>query len=113
MSEFLGSMLGSVSQLLGLAQGSAGGSLTALVAQLENAGLGDKVRSWVGQGENQPVTAEELAGAFKPDQIEAWAQQHGTSTSELLQVMAQALPHLVDRATPGGKVPPHEGPPAA
>jgi uncharacterized protein YidB (DUF937 family) len=105
MSEFLGSMLGSVSQLLGLAQGSAGGGLSTLILQLENGGLGEKVRSWVGHGENQPVTPEELSTAFSPEQLNAWAEQAGTTPEALLKEMADTLPHVVDKATPEGKLP--------
>ena len=39
MSEFLGQMMGQISQVLGLVQGAAGGGLTGVLAQLENGGL--------------------------------------------------------------------------
>lgn len=105
MSEFLGGMMGNLAQVLGMAQGAAGGALTTIVAQLENAGLAEHVRSWVGHGENLPVTPEALRGAFTPEDLNAWALQAGTTPEALLKVMSEALPHLVDRATPGGKLP--------
>ena len=100
MSEFLGPVLGPLAQMLGVAQGAAGGGLQALLAQLENAGLTERVRSWVGHGENLPVTAEELASAFTPEQLNSWAAQAGTTPEALLDVMADELPRAVDRATP-------------
>jgi uncharacterized protein YidB (DUF937 family) len=105
MSEFLGQMMGGLSQLLGIAQGAVGGGLPTLLAQLENAGLGKHVQSWIGHGENMPVTPEQLAPAFTPEQLRAWADQAGTTPEALLKILAEALPHAIDQATPEGKLP--------
>jgi uncharacterized protein YidB (DUF937 family) len=101
MSEFLGQMLGSLSQLLG----AAGGGLTPILAQLENAGLGEHVRSWVGHDENLPVTPDQLAPAFTPEQLKGWADEAGTTPEALLKVLAEALPGAVHAATPDGRLP--------
>jgi uncharacterized protein YidB (DUF937 family) len=42
-----------------LSNGSQGG-LNAIVAKLQQAGLGDQVKSWIGNGQNLPITAEQL-----------------------------------------------------
>lgn len=103
MGEFLGQVLGPLAQILGLAQGAAGGGLPALLAQLENAGLAERVSSWVGHDENLPVTAEELATAFTPEQLNSWAEQAGTTPDALLQTLSEELPKAVDQATPVGE----------
>jgi uncharacterized protein YidB (DUF937 family) len=100
MSGFLGQFGGSLIQILGAAQGAAGGELASLVAQLENAGLADRVRSWLGHGENLPVTAEELSAAFTPEQLNDWAIQGGTTPEAVLAVLAQQLPAAIDRSAP-------------
>jgi len=116
MSEFLSQALGGLAagaqslpglltQIVGAAQGAAGGGLPALLAQLENVGLGEQVRSWIGHGENLPVTPEQLAPAFTPEQLEAWAKAAGTTPEALLKVLAEALPQVVHHATPDGKLP--------
>jgi len=105
MSEFLGQMMGGLAQVLGIMQGAAGGALTGIVAQLENAGLAEKVRSWVGHGENLPVSADELQAAFTAEQLAAWAKEANTTPEALLKVLAEALPKVVDHATPGGELP--------
>ncbi len=97
---------GLLTQLVGTAQGAAGGGLPALLQQLETAGLGEQVRSWVGGQPNLPVAPEQLGQVFAPEQVQAWAQQAGTTPEALLAVLAQALPHAVDHATPNGEVPP-------
>jgi uncharacterized protein YidB (DUF937 family) len=105
MGEFLGQMMGGLAQLLGLAEGASGGDLSVMLAELENAGLSERVRSWMGHGENLPVTPEELAAAFPPEQLQAWASKAGTTPQALLEILAEALPRVVERTTPKDKPP--------
>jgi uncharacterized protein YidB (DUF937 family) len=106
----MASLPGILTQIVGGAQGAAGGGLPALLQQHEAAGLGAHAASWVGQGPNIPVTGEQLGTVFPPEQVASWAQQAGTSPEQLLAVLSQALPHAIDHATPGGEVPPAEAP---
>ncbi len=57
-----------------------------------------------------PVAPEQLGQAFPPAQVQAWASQAGTTPEALLQVLAQALPHAIDHATPNGEIPPPTAP---
>ena len=100
MGEYLGQILGPLAQMLGYAQGAAGGGLPALLAQLENSGLAERLGSWVSHGENLPVTADELADVFTPQQLNSWAEQAGTTPDAILDLLAKELPAAVDRATP-------------
>ena len=50
-----------VPAVLGEVLGKGGqGGLSAIVAKLQQAGLGDQVKSWIGNGQNLPITAEQL-----------------------------------------------------
>ena len=97
-----------LTQIVGAAQGAAGGGLPALLAQMENAGLGAEVRSWVGHGENLPITPEQLAPVFPREQVDAWAKEAGTTPEAVLKLLAEALPELVHHATPEGRLPADE-----
>jgi uncharacterized protein YidB (DUF937 family) len=108
MSDLIGQALPLLTQLVGAAQGAAGGGLPALLAQLENAGLGAEVRSWIGHEENLPVTAGQLGSVFPPEQVEAWAKEAGTTPDAVLRLLAEALPRLVHHATPEGTLPVEE-----
>jgi uncharacterized protein YidB (DUF937 family) len=96
---------GMLTQLLGSAQGAAGGGLPGLLAQFENAGLGQQVSSWLGNGENLPLTAEQIVAAIPAEQLDEWAAKVGVSHEQLTNVLAQILPHAIDHATPEGTVP--------
>jgi uncharacterized protein YidB (DUF937 family) len=92
-----------LSQVLG--NGSEGG-LSAIVAKLQQAGLGDQVKSWIGNGQNIPITAEELQAALGSDMVKQLAAKFNIPVDQLSKVLAQQLPSAVDHASPNGQLPP-------
>jgi len=53
------------------------GSLQGLVDQLQQAGLGDQVKSWLSDGANMKVTPEQIRAALGSDQVKQIAQHFG------------------------------------
>ena len=85
--------------------GANGGGLAALVQQFSQGGLGAVVQSWVGNGANLPISAEQVQSVLNSDQLRAMAQQTGLSHSDLASQLAQLLPRVVDHLTPNGEMP--------
>ncbi len=85
--------------------GAQGGGLAALVQQFQAAGLGEQVNSWIGTGQNLPVSPEQLQGALGGDQMSMMAEKMGLSTGDLGAQLSQMLPQVVDQLTPDGQVP--------
>jgi len=86
----------------------AGGLLAGLgglVDKLQKGGLGNLINSWVGPGQNQPVSPNQLGPALGPDIIKTLAQRSGLSEEELTRQLSQVLPGLVDKLTPNGRLP--------
>jgi uncharacterized protein YidB (DUF937 family) len=81
------------------------GGVQGIVAQLEQQGLGGTVRSWVGTGANQPLTAEQIHQAFGSDTVKQLAAKIGLSPEDLAAKLATVLPQAIDKLTPGGVVP--------
>ena len=81
------------------------GGLGGLLGQLTQGGLGDAVQSWVGSGQNQPVSADQLGDALGGAQVDAMAQQAGMSSGDLLSQLSHLLPQVVDKLTPNGQMP--------
>lgn len=81
------------------------GGLNGVVAQLQAAGLGEQVASWIGTGENLPVSAEQIRSALTPDQLAALANSLGVDIGNLPQLLAEHLPRAVDQASPNGVLP--------
>ena len=89
--------------------GEGAGGLVAglggLLAKLQQGGLGNAANSWVGPGQNQPVSPGQLGPALGPNIIKALAQQSGLSEDELTRQLSQVLPGVVDKLTPNGRLP--------
>lgn len=81
------------------------GGLPGLVQAFQNGGLGDIVDSWVGTGQNLPVSPEQLQAALGTDSFGAIASQLGVSREQAGGQLAELLPQMVDLLTPGGQLP--------
>src|SRR3984885_15090588 len=79
--------------------------MQGILSKLQASGLDKQVMSWIGHGQNEPVTGDDIKNAVDPQQLSQVAQQTGMSTDEVADHVAQALPEAVDKATPGGAVP--------
>lgn len=87
--------------------GGAGGigGLGDLLAKFQQAGLGDAAASWVGTGQNMPVSGAQVEGALGTDLLSQIARQIGLPQGEVAGHLSQMLPQVVDRLTPNGQVP--------
>lgn len=91
--------------LLSLIQNREGG-LGGLLAQLSHAGLGEQVASWVGTGQNLPVSGDQLGKALGgAGGLGDLAAQLGLPQEQLAGQLAALLPHVIDGLTPGGQLP--------
>ena len=89
----------------GTPDGGLLGGLGGLLKQLQGAGHGDTVNSWVGSGQNKPIDPGQLGNALGPKAVSSAAQQAGVSEQELLSQLAQNLPGIVDKLTANGRLP--------
>ena len=81
------------------------GGIEGLLAKFQQAGMGQQAQSWIGTGQNMPVSADALSQIFGHGQLGQIAQQMGISPEEAAGGLSQALPHVVDQMTPGGEIP--------
>ena len=81
------------------------GGLGGLVSAFAKNGLGDVVGSWIGRGQNLPVSGNQLAAVFGDDEIRHLAGSTGASRAEVTDALSQLLPQVVDRLTPDGRIP--------
>ena len=89
----------------GQSGGSAGGGLAGLIEQFQRSGQGDVIDSWVGTGQNQAISPDQLGSVLGGDLLGQLTRQTGMGEGDLLGQLSQVLPQVVDRATPEGHVP--------
>ena len=81
------------------------GGLGAIVAKLQQAGFGEQVKSWLGNGQNLPISADQLREVLGNDTVRQLALRYDIPVDQLSQILAQELPKAVDHASPDGKLP--------
>lgn len=79
--------------------------MSGLMQQFEQSGMGAHVASWVGDGQNLPISAEQVQAALGSPVIASIAQRFGVDPAMAANLLAQHLPDAVDQATPDGTVP--------
>jgi uncharacterized protein YidB (DUF937 family) len=67
-------------------------------------GLGPEADSWVGTGQNQPITGAQVRRVIGENEVAGIARAAGASPDDAAEGIAQLLPGLVDVASPGGKL---------
>jgi uncharacterized protein YidB (DUF937 family) len=87
------------------AHAAMSGGLDELLQRFQQSGYGDIVNSWIGTGSNRPVAPEQLNQALSPETVDELSQQTGVPRHEVLSELSQALPTMVDRLTPEGRIP--------
>ena len=81
------------------------GGLGGLLNKLEQGGLGKATSSWVGSGQNQPVSPSQLGSALGSNIIKTLSQKSGLSEDELTKQLSHILPGIIDNLTPNGRLP--------
>jgi uncharacterized protein YidB (DUF937 family) len=94
-------MSGIVTSLIG----EGGKNLPALLEKFHAGGLGNLAESWVGKGDNLPVSGEQVKSVLGSDAISGVAAQLGVSDDEAASKVAEVLPQVVDKVTPDGTMP--------
>ncbi|MGC9269371.1 YidB family protein [Acidiphilium sp.] len=92
------------SQVMGVLQQNGISGVSGLMQQFQQSGLGAHVASWIGDGQNLPVSADQIQQALGSPVIASIAQKFGVDPSMAASFLAQHLPAAVDQATPDGVV---------
>jgi uncharacterized protein YidB (DUF937 family) len=92
--------------VLDMLSGAGGtGGLPGLVQSCQREGLGHVVASWIGTGQNLPITPEQVSQVLGSEKVREIAARVGISPEAAGSVLAKLLPTLVDHATPNGEIP--------
>jgi len=99
---------GGAAQLIGVLGGLLvqSGGLQGLANKFAQSGQGNAFQSWVGMGENQPVSSGHVQNALGSEQVKALAEKMGIAPAQASSFLAEYLPKIVDKLTPEGKVDP-------
>jgi uncharacterized protein YidB (DUF937 family) len=108
--EFIGKLGGGgqnplLNTIMGMLSNPQTGGIQGLVDAFKSKGLGDVISSWIGTGENQPISGDQIKNVLGLDQIRNVAEKAGISQDEATGGLASLLPQIIDKLTPNGKLP--------
>lgn len=95
------SPVAAITDLLGAQEGGLGGLLGAF----EQNGLGGLASSWIGKGDNLPISAEQIQNVLSSGMLADFAAKLGVDPQAAAGTLAQVLPQVIDKLTPDGQVP--------
>ncbi len=79
--------------------------LHSLVERLNQTGLRDRAKSWIGVGENETITAREVEITLGAKNLKSIAAKAGLPEVEVAEELAITLPTIIDKFSPGGEMP--------
>jgi uncharacterized protein YidB (DUF937 family) len=99
---------GEANPLIGILGGllAQSGGLQGLASKFAQSGQGNAFKSWVGMGENQPVSSNQIQNVLGSEQVSAIATRMGVDPAVASTFLAEYLPKIVDKLTPAGKIDP-------
>jgi uncharacterized protein YidB (DUF937 family) len=99
---------GGAAQLIGVLGGllAQSGGLQGLANKFAQSGQGNAFQSWVGMGENEGISSNQIQNALGSEQVNALAAKMGIDPAQASSFLAEYLPKVVDKLTPAGKIDP-------
>lgn len=115
--------MGILDQVKGAIGGAQGGGVKAILAQqvismlskpgalgkltesFQQNGLGNILQSWLGSGQNLPISGAQVQQVLGNDNVNEMAKKAGVDASEASNQLSELLPDVVDKASPDGKAP--------
>ena len=91
--------------LTGLFNNEAGEfDVSSIISNLGSGNLMEMAQSWLGDGENAPVSGEQISEMLGADKISAFASQLGLSEDQALGGLQEAVPGIIDKVSSGGSL---------
>ena len=100
----IGSVVSAISGLMGAERSASGVDFGSLLSKMDAQGLGAMAQSWLGDGSNDAISPDAVAGLLGGDSVSAFASRLGLSTEEAAGGLSDALPQMVDKASSGGSL---------
>ena len=101
-----GGNLDSISSALGglLSDNSGNVDLGNIISGLQEKGLGSVVESWLGDGDNDAISNDQVKELFGSEKISQMASQLNTDEGSVLNGLSEALPQVLDKSSSGGSL---------
>lgn len=100
----IGNLTSALSGLAGGDRSNDGFGLGSLLSKMDSSGLGAIAKSWLGDGNNEAISPDQITNMLGADKISEFASKLGLSNEEAAGGLSEALPQMVDKASRGGSL---------
>ena len=80
------------------------GGLEGVLGRMRQTGHASEADSWIGTGQNMPISPDVLSQIFGRDEVGRAAREMGVDPDEAMGGLANVLPEVVNQMTPQGRV---------
>lgn len=104
LGDKLGDNAGGMMEALSGLTGGEGLDLGGITEKMKAGGMGDQLESYLGDGENQEMSADQVKSAFGEEGLANVANKLGVDTDTAASQLKDVLPGLLDKASSGGNL---------
>ena len=104
LGDKLGDNAGNMMEALSGLTSGEGLDLGGIMEKMKAGGMGDQLDSYLGDGENQEMSADQVKSAFGEEGISNVANKLGVDTDTAASQLKDVLPGLLDKASSGGNL---------
>lgn len=102
LGDKLGDQAGGMMEALSGLTSGEGLDLGGIMEKMKAGGMGDQLESFMGDGENQELSADQVKEAFGEEGIANVANKLGVDNDTAASQLKDVLPGLLDKASAGG-----------
>ena len=87
-----------------LADDSGNIDLSGLISKFGTSGLTSMVSSWLGDGDNESLSTQQVTDAIGQDKLAGFASSLGMDTDSAATGLASMIPQMIDKSSSGGSL---------
>jgi uncharacterized protein YidB (DUF937 family) len=97
--------LSSITKLLSGGDSSAANlDLGGLISKLQGSGMTDLAASWLGDGDNIPISGQQVSDVLGAEKVNDFAAALNIDSASAQGALANLLPQLIDKSSSGGQL---------
>ena len=104
LGDKLGDQAGGMMEALSGLTSGEGLDLGGIMEKMKAGGMGDQLESFLGDGENQEISADQVKSVFGEEGVSSVANKLGVDTDTAASQLKDVLPSLLDKASSGGNL---------
>ncbi len=104
LGDKLGDQAGGMMEALSGLTSGEGLDLGGIMEKMKAGGMGDQLESYLGDGENQELSTDQVKSVFGEEGISNVANKLGVDSDTAASQLKDVLPGLLDKASSGGNL---------